>query len=146
MRWLRDYGWIALVLAGIFACGFVAGRRSAPRSVAAQAIRLDDGRWETSAFDVLNRELALSDAQRVKARAALVESSARLRQVRDAALSDTQGILIDLIDHISPDLDPGQRKILDKDRLRLQRNLIQNDDSADGVYPFRKNSKSPRNP
>lgn len=147
MRWLRDYGWIALAFAGIFCCGFMAGRRTIPSGPpVAPAVRLDDGRWEAAAFEMLDRELALRDDQRALVRAALADSRDSLRDVRDAALADSKGILIDLIDRISPGLDPDQRKILDRDRFRLQKELIRNGSSDGGSYPFRGPEKNLPNP
>jgi hypothetical protein len=142
---LRDYGLILLALAGIFASGYAIGNRRSDHPPP-PAASLDDSHWQNAAFSMLNRELQLTPDQQEPVRKALSETNTRLLQARDETLRKSHGILIDLIDQISPELTPEQRKILDNDRLRLQKNLIQKEQSADGLFPFRKKEKPTPSP
>jgi hypothetical protein len=140
-RPIRAYVSIFLAFAILFACGVAVGRRAAPPPAAAPAASLDDGRWEDAAFVALQRELELTDGQHPRVRAELADTAARLRSVRDSAVAESHRALIDLSDRLAPHLEPEQRNILDRDRLRLQRILISRSAPDSALRP---SSENPR--
>jgi hypothetical protein len=139
-RFVRDYALIVSAMAVIFACGVAVGRRSAPPPPATAS--LEDGRWEEAALVALTRELNLNDGQRDDVRVALRETAADFRGIRTAAMTKSHARLIDLIDRLSPLLEPDQQKKLDTDRLRLQRILVDRDSPAGELHPLRKTPTS----